>query len=357
MTPTARPRRTRTPRRTTPVGRAARARGRRRPEAQEAPPRAALHPAPAAVHEASLVKELEEQGIGRPSTYAAILSVIVFKEYVEKRENRFYPTELGTLVNELLVKAFPAVLDVGFTAEMEEQLDEIADGNLDWVKVLSEFYGPFKKELAEAEDQHARREARGDPHRSQVREVRPPWSSSGASWAASSPAPATPSARTPSDFKTEADGTITPIAEQVTDKICEKCGRPMAVKRGRFGRFLACTGYPECKNSLPIGMGVMCPSPTCKGGELTERRSRRGKTFFGCNKYPECTFAAWDRPVPEKCPECGSPYLLQKFSKRDGAQLVCPNSLKGGSCTFRKPMPETGPVPPPLVPAVVGASV
>ncbi len=306
--------------------------------------------------EASLVKELEEQGIGRPSTYAAILSVIVFKEYVEKRETRFYPTELGTLVNELLVKAFPAVVDVGFTAEMEEQLDEIAEGNLNWVKVLSEFYGPFKKELAEAEITMRDVKREETPTLLKCEKCGAPmvikWGKMGRFLACSG----YPECKNTGDFKTELDGTITPIAEQVTDKICEKCGKPMAVKRGRFGKFLACTGYPECKNSLPIGIGVMCPSPTCKGGELTERRSRRGKVFFGCNKYPECTFAAWDRPVPEACPDCGSPYLLQKFSKRDGQQLVCPNSLKGGSCTYRKAVVEPEALIAPLNIPVVGAS-
>jgi DNA topoisomerase-1 len=120
----------------------------------------------------------------------------------------------------------------------------------------------------------------------------------------------------------------------------------MAVKRGRFGRFLACTGYPECKSSQPLSIGIACPSPGCTG-ELTERRTRRGKIFYGCNRYPDCVFAAWDKPVAEKCPECGSPYLLQRFSKKDGMTLVCPNSLKGGSCTYRRALPEPGTSPSP----------
>lgn len=301
--------------------------------------------------EASLVKELEEKGIGRPSTYAAILSVIQDKEYVEKRENRFYPTELGTLVNELLVKAFPNVVDAAFTAGMEEHLDEIAEGTENWVHVLDQFYGPFKKELAEAESQM--RDVKREETATDLKceKCGSPmvikWGKMGRFLACS----AYPECKSTTDFETKADGTIVPIAEQVTDKICEKCGKPMAVKRGRFGRFLACTGYPECKSSQPIGIGIHCPNPGCTG-ELTERRTRRGKIFFGCNRYPECTFAAWDRPVAETCPECGSTYLLQKYSKRDGATVVCPNSLKGGSCTYRRLVPEPGTgVPEALAPA------
>ena len=126
-----------------------------------------------------------------------------------------------------------------------------------------------------------------------------------------------PECKNTKDFK-DVDGKIVPVEEETTDETCEKCGRPMVIKRGRFGRFLACSGYPECKSSKPLSIGVACP--TCKVGYLTERRSRRGKVFFGCNRYPDCTFAAWDRPLPEACPQCASPYLLQKYSKRDGAR-------------------------------------
>jgi len=295
--------------------------------------------------EASLVKELEEKGIGRPSTYAAILSVIQDKEYVEKRENRFYPTELGTLVNGLLVKAFPNVVDVGFTAGMEERLDEIAEGTENWVHVLDVFYDPFKKELAHAEEhmQDVKREE--TPTDLKCEKCGSPmvikWGKMGRFLACSG----YPECKTTTDFETKPDGTIVPVKEQVTDKLCEKCGKPMAVKRGRFGRFLACTGYPECKSSQPLSIGIACPSPGCTG-ELTERRTRRGKIFYGCNRYPDCVFAAWDKPVAEKCPDCGSPYLLQRFSKKEGTYLACPNSLKGGSCTYHRSLPEPGESPP-----------
>ncbi len=290
--------------------------------------------------EASLVKELEEQGIGRPSTYAAILSTIQDKEYVEKRENRFYPTELGTLVTDLLVKAFPRVIDVAFTAGMEEQLDEIADGNSDWVKVLGDFYSPFKLELAAAEAEMRDVKREETPTDLKCERCGSPmvikWGKMGRFLACS----AYPECKNTMDFEQQADGTIVPVKEQVTDKLCEKCGRPMAIKRGRFGRFLACTGYPECKSSQPLSIGIPCPNGC--GGELTERRTRRGKIFYGCNRYPECTFAAWDKPLLEKCPDCGSPYLLQRYSKREGPYIACPNSLKGGSCTYRRNVAEPG---------------
>jgi DNA topoisomerase-1 len=143
------------------------------------------------------------------------------------------------------------------------------------------------------------------------------------------------------DFEQQPDGKIVPVAEVVTDETCEKCGSPMAVKRGRFGRFLACTRYPECKSSRPLSIGIHCPREGCTG-QLTERRTRRGKIFFGCSRYPECTFAAWDRPINERCPECGSPYLLQRFSKKDGPYIACPNGLKGGACTYRRAIAEPG---------------
>ena len=148
-----------------------------------------------------------------------------------------------------------------------------------------------------------------------------------------------PECRSTKDFK-EVDGKVVPVEEQPTDELCEKCGRPMVIKRGRFGRFLACSGYPECKSSKPLSIGVACP--TCKVGYLTERRSRRGKAFFGCNRYPDCTFAAWDRPLPEACPQCASPYLLQKYSKRDGARVVCPNK----ECGYQRSVDEGGPAVP-----------
>ncbi|MBJ6764286.1 type I DNA topoisomerase [Myxococcaceae bacterium JPH2] len=284
--------------------------------------------------EATLVKELEEKGIGRPSTYAAILSTIQDKKYVEKLEGRFRPTDLGQMTNEMLVKHFPHEMDVTFTASMEEKLDQISDGGASWKVVLKDFYGPFKETLekAEAEMRDVKREEIktdiacekcGNPFVIKFGKM-------GHFLACSN----YPDCKNTKDFKRDAEGKIVIVEEETTDEKCEKCGKPMLVKRGRFGRFLACSGYPDCKTSKPISIGVSCPE--CKQGYLTERRSGRGKIFFGCNRYPDCKFAAWDRPLAESCPQCQSPYLLQKFSKRDGAYIACPNK----ECDYRREVKE-----------------
>ncbi len=279
--------------------------------------------------EATLVKELEEKGIGRPSTYAAILSTIQEKKYVEKIEGRFHPTELGQITTEELVKHFPTEMDVAFTADLEEKLDSISEGEANWKKVLRDFYTPFKKDLARAE-----REMR-DVKREEIKTdltcercgspMVIKWGKMGRFLACT----AYPECKNTKDFK-EVEGKIVVLEEETTDEKCDKCGRPMVVKRGRFGRFLACSGYPECRNSKPISIGVACPE--CQIGYLTQRRSRRGRIFFGCHRYPDCKFAAWDRPLPEACPRCGSPYILQKYSKRDGQYVACPRP----ECDFRR---------------------
>jgi DNA topoisomerase I len=285
--------------------------------------------------EASLVKELEERGIGRPSTYASILSVIQDKKYVEKLEGRFFPTELGNICTEELVKHFPHEMDVTFTAGMEEKLDRISEGEANWKRVLQEFWDPFKQTLAQAEVQM--RDVKREEIPTDIicakcgKPMSIKWGKMGRFLACTG----YPECKNTKDFK-EVDGKVVPVEEQTTDEVCEKCGRPMVIKRGRFGRFMACSGYPECKSSKPLSIGVACP--TCKVGYLTERRSRRGKAFFGCNRYPDCTFAAWDRPLPEPCPKCGSPYLLQKYSKRDGASVGCPNK----ECGYRRAVDDSG---------------
>ncbi len=285
--------------------------------------------------EASLVKELEEQGIGRPSTYAAILSVIQDKKYVEKLEGRFYPTELGKITTEELVKHFPTEMDVAFTAGMEEKLDRISEGEARWKDVLQEFWDPFKVTLAQAAVQMRDVKREETPTDIVCEKCGKPMSIKWGKMGRFLACTGYPECKSTKDFK-EVDGKIVPVEEQPTDEVCDKCARPMVIKRGRFGRFLACSGYPECKSSKPLSIGVACP--TCKVGYLTERRSRRGKAFFGCNRYPDCTFAAWDRPLPEACPSCASPYLLQKYSKRDGASIVCPNK----ECGYRRSVDDSG---------------
>ena len=290
---------------------------------------------PPRFNEASLVKELEEDGIGRPSTYAAILSTIQDKEYVEKKEGRFYPTELGKVVTELLLSAFPNVMDVSFTARMEEELDEVEEGKMDWVKVLDEFYGPFKKTLAAAEEQMRDVKREEKPTDLACEKCGSPmvikWGRMGRFLACSG----YPECKNTKDF-IEKDGKIQVVEDIPTDEVCPTCSKPMINKRGRFGRFLACSDYPACKTTRPITLkGVPCPD--CGGG-LAERKTRFGKSFYGCVNYPNCKFAAWDRPIPGPCPQCGKPYLLAKYSKREGPYIACPDK----ECGYRREAPEPG---------------
>lgn len=285
--------------------------------------------------EASLVRELEEKGIGRPSTYASILSTIQDKKYAEKRDGgRLYPSDLGKLVTELLVQAFPNVLDVAFTANMEEQLDEVEEGKVDWVKLLGGFYGPFKKTL-EAADVHMRDVKREEQQTDlKCEKCGSPmvikWGRNGRFLACSG----YPECKNTKDF-IEKDGKIQVVEDIPTDEVCPTCKKPMVNKRGRFGRFLACSDYPACKTTRPITLkGVVCPED---GGGLAEKKSRFGRTFYSCVNYPNCKFAAWDKPVPGPCPTCKAPYLVSKYSKRDGAYIACPNK----SCDYRRePAPE-----------------
>ncbi|MDX1520399.1 MAG: type I DNA topoisomerase [Anaerolineae bacterium] len=208
--------------------------------------------------EATLVKTLEEYGIGRPSTYAPIITTIQQRGYVEKFEKRLYPTELGEIVNELLVEYFPDIINVQFTSQMEDDLDRIAHGKLDWPPILEDFYGPFSKAVAHAEQ-----------HMPEVS-----------------------------------------VADQPTGEMCEKCGNPMVLKFGRFGKFEACSNFPDCRNAKPhlVKLGIACPSD---GGELVERRTKKGRVFYGCANYPECEWSSWKRPLPQPCPNCQG-LLVQK---------------------------------------------
>ncbi|HET9595391.1 MAG TPA: type I DNA topoisomerase [Anaeromyxobacteraceae bacterium] len=287
---------------------------------------------PPRFNESSLIKELEERGIGRPSTYAAILSTIQEKTYVEKVERNFKPTELGTLVTDELVRAFPREMDIAFTAGMEEKLDEIEEGNAHWQAVLGDFYAAFKEDLAKAEvtmRDVKRQEIATDITCDKCGKTMViKWGRMGEFLAC----PGYPECRNTMNFKRGEDGSIQPVKEEeiTTDEVCDKCGSPMVVKRGRFGRFLACSKYPECKNSKPISIGVTCPKGC--GGYISERRSKRGKTFYGCSSYPNCDFVSWDRPRNEACPTCGSTYLLEKFSKKTGPFIACPNK----ECDYRR---------------------
>ncbi|WP_411349720.1 type I DNA topoisomerase [Paenibacillus sp. WLX2291] len=219
--------------------------------------------------EARLVKTLEELGIGRPSTYAPTLETIQKRGYVAIEEKKFMPTELGDLVIQQMEEFFPEILNVEFTANMEQDLDHVGDGQEDWVQVLNEFYGSFEKRLEVAEEE--------------MKEIE--------------------------------------IEDEVSDEICDKCGRHMVYKLGRFGKFLACSGFPDCRNTKPIikDIGVECP--TCHEGHVVERRSKKGRIFYGCNRYPDCDFVSWDRPSPKPCPVCQS-MMVEKRNKQ-GVKLQC----------------------------------
>ena len=276
--------------------------------------------------QASLIKELDEKGIGRPSTYAQILSNILEREYVILDDRRcLVPTELGFLVTDLLVDSFPDILNVEFTAGMEAVLDKIEQGKEDWLKVMKRFYSSFSRDLKRAETEMR------DVKREEVSTDIPcekcgammvvKWGRNGEFLAC----PRYPECNNTKNFTRRQNGEIRVVDEVEVDETCEECGRPMQVRWGRYGRFLGCSAYPECKNvrplEKPVDLGIPCPR--CKKGSILERKSRRGKLFFGCDRYPECKFATWDRPVAARCPKCGEPILLEKVTKRAGRIRRC----------------------------------
>jgi DNA topoisomerase-1 len=277
--------------------------------------------------QATLIKELEEKGIGRPSTYASIMGTILNKEYVvEDDQRRLKPTELGFLVTDLLVESFPDVLNVEFTAGMEDELDRIEDGEEHWVATMRRFWEPFAKDLekAEVEMRDVKREER--PTGLTCEKCGQPmvikWGRRGEFLACSG----YPECKNTRNFTRDDDGTIRPVEPETTDEVCEKCGRPMQVRFGRYGKFLGCSGYPECRNMQPlhkpVPTGVKCVLG-CGEGELMERRSRRGKLFYSCNRYPECQYVAWDRPIPVACPKCAAGFVTEKITKRYGTVQRC----------------------------------
>lgn len=273
--------------------------------------------------EASLVKELEEQGIGRPSTYAAILSTIQDRGYVEKKEGRFYPTLLGTRVNEALVQSFPQVVSVDFTAKMESDLDHVEEGQENWQALLSRFYSPFKDDLEKAQVEMKDWKRIEIPTEFVCEKCGKPlvikWGRNGEFLACSG----YPECKNTKEFTRDKDGRIELKPEPTTTDVCPVCSSAMQYRRGRFGEFWACSRYPECKGTRPVSIGIACPKAGC-GGFITEKRSRRGSPFYGCSNYSttKCDFVVWDRPIKEPCPECSAPFLLQKQSRR-GTKLRC----------------------------------
>ncbi len=276
---------------------------------------------PARYTEATLIKDLEEQGIGRPSTYAAILSTIQDRKYVEKKENRFHPTELGILVNDMLVEHFPELIDVMFTAKMEDELDEIEEGRYEWRQAVGDFYRPFDQHLEKARKEMRNVKGEETPTDKKCEKCGNnmviKWGKLGYFLACSG----YPECKNTMNFKRSEDGTIEAMKEETTGENCPQCGSAMVIKSGRFGRFIACSKYPECKTTKPITTGVACPQEGCSG-ELTEKRSKRGKVFYSCTKYPACKFAMWDKPVTKPCPQCGAPFMAEKFS-RGNSKIIC----------------------------------
>ncbi|MCP3926653.1 MAG: type I DNA topoisomerase [Desulfobacterales bacterium] len=282
--------------------------------------------------EASLVKELEEKGIGRPSTYATILSTIREKGYVDFMNRYFRPSELGFIVTDLLVENFPDVLDVAFTAKMEENLDKVETGDTSFIDLLSNFYSPFEKELETAKEDMVSIKGVGVETdikcpQCEKEKLHVKVGKNGPFLACNG----YPDCNYSRNYDRNEKGVIVPIEpsfEAAEGKFCDNCGSPMMIKQGRFGEFLACSGYPDCKFTQSVHAGSVGKStevkcPECSDGEIIERKSKRGKIFYGCGNYPDCSFAIWDKPVDKQCPVCDAKFLVEKSTKRDGDFLKC----------------------------------
>ncbi len=259
--------------------------------------------------EASLIKTLEELGIGRPSTYASILGTIINdRGYVRRERKALIPTELGIEVTDFLKPFFPEILDVEFTAQMEDSLDKIEEGDRKWVDTVAEFYRQFEKDLKKAAKE-GRNVKVGAPTGEKCPDcgegLVERWSRYGKFIACSAYPDCKYKRNLPGNERAE---------DQPTDEVCPTCGRPMVIKDGKFGKFIACSGYPECKTTKPVTLGIGCPEPGCTG-QLVERRSRRGRTFFGCSAYPNCKFVVGQRPIPEPCPKCGAPFTTERATR------------------------------------------
>ncbi len=278
---------------------------------------------PARYTESTLVKELDRLGIGRPSTYAQIVSTILQRKYVERKEQKLYATELGEMVNKILVKSFPDIFNVRFTAKMEEKLDQIAQNGNTYENVMSEFYEPLISDLEKVKNQTKELKELLNEQTDEICEKcgRPMiirWGKNGRFLACSG----YPECKNTRPLNNE--------EPELSDEICEKCGSPMVVKHGRYGSFLACSNYPKCKNTKPLSIGVNCPKEDCDG-KIIQRRTKKGRIFYGCSNYPDCDFISWDKPVNKECPKCGNRYMVEKNLKSKGLILRCPN------CNYEEP--------------------
>ena len=347
---------------------------------------------PPRYNEASLVKELEERGIGRPSTYAAILTTIQERQYVTKLGGKFAPTEIGMVVTDLLVENFKDIFDPAYTARLEEELDDIENGEEKWTDAMREFYEKFQKDLSYAEKHMENLKAMEKPTEEKCERCGSPlvlkWGKHGSFYACSAydkknPESCTFTKENPINLTDldSADG----MQETTQEEYCENCGRPMVLKRGRFGQFMACSGYPDCKTTRRLDQGKKIPDvpleekcpecgrnlllrhgrygefiscsgypdckwvkqnfigmkcPECKKGELVEKKARRrGNSFYGCSNYPKCKFTSAYKPMPEKCSKCGHEYLVQKPFLKSGPVIACPNE----GCDYEREAPEIAP--------------
>ena len=283
--------------------------------------------------EATLIRALEEQGIGRPSTYAPILATIMDRDYVQKENNRFVPTRLGTVVTDLLTANFPDIMDVGFTATMEEQLDDVAEGEREWEPVLKDFYHPFDLSIEKAmkEAERVPRELLDEETDEVCEKCESPMVIKSGRYGRFLACTGYPECKNTRPVESEEERALRERVSEEINEFCEKCERPMVVKTGRNGRFLACSGYPECKNVKPFLVGVDCPD--C-GGDLAERKQkgRNGRVFYGCVNYPECKFAA--NPLPQPCPDCGKLLVTQGRGRKNARCL-------DNECGFKGPTPDS----------------
>jgi DNA topoisomerase I len=345
---------------------------------------------PPRYNEASLVKELEERGIGRPSTYSAILSTIQERQYVQKLGGKFSPTEIGLVVTDLLVENFRDIFDIEYTARLEEQLDDVEEGKEKWTDTLADFYKRFSKDLKYAEKHMENIKRMEKPTDEKCERCKSPlvikWGKHGSFYACSA---YDKEDENSCNFTKEnpinlPDLDSADVQETTQEEYCENCGRVMVLKRGRFGQFMACTGYPDCKTTRRLDQGKKVPDipldekcpkcqknnlmirhgrfgeftacsgypdckyvkqnfigvkcPLCDDGELVEKKARKGNTFYGCGNYPKCKFTSAHKPIPEKCPSCGNAFLVEKFLK-SGPVIACPNK----ECEYERPNPDALP--------------
>lgn len=285
--------------------------------------------------EASLVKTLEEHGIGRPSTYASIISTLQNREYVELDKKRFYPTDVGRVVIKFLTQHFTQYVDYDFTARLEDELDEISRGEKKWVPLMHQFWDPFIKLVKEKDESVSRKDVTQEEIDEKCPKCEQPLSirlGRRGSFIGCTAYPECDYTRNVGDDKEQAE------PEVVEGRKCPQCESDLIIRTGRYGKFIGCSSYPDCKYieplEKPIDTGVECP--TCKQGQMLKRRARSGKTFYSCSRYPDCDYAVWNEPVNEPCPECEWPMLTVKTTKRRGTEKVCPQK----DCNYSEPMED-----------------